>query len=83
MRTVVATVVLACDLANKGTRRETNVDIDLVDLSYEEHYPSGMCALQDCDCQVDIHFFITYKNMCVRMTMRSFTLGMFKVQFPR
>jgi len=64
VRTVVATVVLACDLANKGTRRETNVDIDLVDLSYEEHYPSGMCALQDCDCQVDIHFFITYKNVC-------------------
>ena len=40
------------------------VDIDLVDLLYEEHYPAGMCALQDCDCQVDIHFFITYKNVC-------------------
>jgi hypothetical protein len=38
------------------------VDIDLVDLLYEEHYPAGMCV--DCDCQVDIHFFITYKNVC-------------------
>ena len=40
------------------------VDTDLVDLSYEEHYPADMCVLQDCDCYVDLHFFITYKNVC-------------------
>ena len=49
---------------NQPSALSSDVDIDLVDLLYEEHYPAGMCVLQDCDCQVDIHFFITYKNVC-------------------
>jgi hypothetical protein len=49
---------------NQPSALSSHVDIDLVDLLYEEHYPTGMCVLQDCDCQVDIHFFITYKNVC-------------------
>ena len=69
------------------------VDIDLDDLSYWEHYPAGMCFLLRFEWGVFAYFRIVTvmspyislspTRMCVRMTMRSFTLGMFKVQFPR
>jgi hypothetical protein len=61
------------------------VDIDLVDLLYEEHYPVGMFKVQFPRIVTVRSTYISLSptRMCVRMTMRSFTLGMFKVQFPR
>jgi hypothetical protein len=65
-----------------ATAAAMNVDIDLVDLLYEEHYPAGMCVLRIVTVR-STYISLSPTRMCVRMTMRSFTLGMFKVQFPR
>ena len=37
----------------------------------------SVCILQDCDCHVAIHFFITYKNVCTNDNADYFVLGMF------
>jgi len=43
----------------------------------------SVCVLQDCDCHVAIHFFITYKNVCTNDNVEYFGLGMFIRTDPR